>query len=152
MKKVFLALFVVVLGFSGFSQGSEFDKMMRQMYQDEFIDIMNENMNLSESDNALFQPIFTEFLGELKMVMDEKLINQKKYTEYFNTMTDEQVKLLITSIFKNSKAYNKMLGKYTKKVAKAIGPQSAFRFLLIVEKVKSTFSYSTIQNIPLVKN
>jgi ABC-type transporter MlaC component len=152
MKKVLLGLFVTLFSFAGYTQGSEFDKMMRKMYQEEFIDIMNENMNLSESDNALFQPIFKEFLGELGLIMDKKLVDQGRFADYFDTMTDEQVKSLLTAIFDNSKAYQKMLGKYTKKVAKEIGPQSAFRFYLIVEKVKSTFDYPTIQNIPLVKN
>ena len=152
MKKVFLGLFITLFSFAAFAQDNEFSKMMREMYKDEFVDVMNENMNLSETNNDLFQPIFTEFLAELGTVMDNKLNAQKKFADYFETMTDDQVKILITSIFDNSKAYNKMLSKYTKKVAKAIGPQSAFRFLLIVEKIKSTIDYPTIQNIPLVKN
>ena len=48
--------------------------------------------------------------------------------------------------------YNKLIKKYTKKVGKAVNPQSAFRFFLIVEKVKTTVAYGTIQNLPLVKN
>lgn len=152
MKKL-LALFVVALiGFTGYAQDNEFDKMMRQMYQDEFVAILNENMNLNEADDALFQPVLKEFLVELEDVMSAKLKTQGKYSNYFDSMTDEQSKLILKEVATNQKNYTKLITKYTKKVGKTINPQTAFRFFLIVEKVKSTFDYSTIQNIPLVKN
>lgn len=152
MKKVLLTLLIGVFGFAGIAQDNEFAKMMREMYQSEFIDIMNENMNLNESQDALFQPIFTEFLGELSSVMDRKLADQGKFAKYFDGMSDEQATELMKSIFANSKSYDKLLSKYAKKMTKTIGPQSAFRFLLIVEKVISTIDYPMIQNVPLVNN
>lgn len=152
MKKILIVLFVAVLGFTSFAQDNEFHKMMRELYQAEFVDVMNENMNLTEVENAVFQPIFNDFLAELGEVMDNKLKTQAKFSKYFDGMTDDQVKTVVTEIFANNKSYDKMLGKYTKKIGKVISPQTAFRFLLIVEKVKSTIDYSTIQNVPLVKN
>ena len=152
MKKVLIFLFVAFLGFNGFSQESEFTKMMREMYQDEFADVMNENMNLSDSDNAAFQPIFTGFIEELGIVMDKKLVSQRKFADYFDGMTDEQSKTILKEVSANTKSYNKLISRYTKRVSKAIGAQSAFRFFLIVEKVKSSFDFATIQNIPLVEN
>lgn len=152
MKK-FLALSVVaMIGLTGYAQDSEFNKMMREMYQDEFVDVVNENMNLNEEQNALFQPVFKEFLVDLGTVMDAKLTTQGKFARYFDSMTDEQVIIILKEVNTNTKNYNKLISKYTKKVSKAINPQTAFRFFLIVEKVKSTFDYSVIQNIPLVKN
>ena len=152
MKNILIILTLTILGLNSFAQDNEFAKMMREMYKDEFIDIMNENMNLSESQNAVFQPIFSSFMGELGNIMDKKLNSQKKFAEYFDGMTNEQATTIMKEIFANSKAYDKLLGSYTKKVSKAIDPQTAFRFYMIVEKVKSTIDYPTIQNIPLVKN
>ncbi len=152
MKKL-LALFVVaMIGLTGYAQDNEFNKMMREMYQDEFIDVVNENMNLNEEQNALFQPIFQEFLINLGTVMDAKLATQGEFSKYFDSMTDEQSIMILKEVKTNTKNYTKLISKYTKKVSKATDPQTAFRFFLIVEKVKSTIDYSVIQNIPLVKN
>jgi hypothetical protein len=152
MKK--LAVFVIVLfiGIGSFAQDNEFQKMMREMYQDEFKEVMYENMNLTEAQMITFKPIFDDFLLDLGVVMGKKLATQGKFSKYFDGMTDEQVKEILNEVFDNSKEFEKMLGKYTKKVGKEINPQTAFRFFLITEKVKSTIDYSVIQNIPLVKN
>ena len=116
MKKL-LALFVVALiGFTGYAQDNEFDKMMRQMYQDEFVAILNENMNLNEADDALFQPVLKEFMVELEDVMSAKLKTQGKYSNYFDSMTDEQSKLILKEVATNQKNYTKLITKYTKKV------------------------------------
>lgn len=152
MKTIGIFFISMVITLSSFAQESEFTKMMRQVYHDEFVDVVNENMDLTPEQNAIFQPIFDDFILELGPVMDNKLINQAKFAEYFKTMTDEQVKELQNNIWANNKNYDKVLKKYTNKVSKAISPQSSFRFYLIVEKVSSTFQYSVIQNIPLVKN
>lgn len=152
MKKL-LALFVVaMIGITGYAQDNEFFKMMREMYHDEFVDVVNENMNLNEQQNALFQPIFQEFLTGMGTVMDAKLATQGKFAKYFDSMTDEQSIMILKEVNTNTKNYSKLISKYTKKVSKAMNPQTAFRFFLIVEKVKSTIDYSVIQNIPLVKN
>ena len=152
MKKL-LALFVVaMIGLTGYAQDNEFFKMMREMYQDEFIDVVNENMNLNEEQNALFQPVFQEFLIDMGTVMDAKLATQGEFSKYFESMTDEQSIIILKEVKTNTKNYTKLISKYTKKVSKATDPQTAFRFFLIVEKVKSTIDYSLIQNIPLIKN
>ena len=152
MKKILAVLFITLFTITTYAQESEFTKMMREMYKSEFVDVVNENMNLNETQNAAFLPIFTDFLAELGAVMDAKLASQAKFADYFNTMTDEQVNSLFKEIWSNSKSYDKLLKKYSKKVSKAVGPQSAFRFFLIVQKVQSNIEFSVIQNIPLVKN
>jgi len=152
MKKTLVILFITLFTVTSYSQESEFTKMMREMYKSEFVDVVNENMNLNETQNAAFQPIFTDFLTELGTVMDAKLASQAKFADYFETMTDEQVNTLFKEIWSNSKSYDKMLKKYSKKISKAIGPQSAFRFFLIVGKIESNIEFSVIQNIPLVNN
>jgi ABC-type transporter MlaC component len=151
MKKLVVLAIALFIGFSSFAQ-DDFSTMMREMYKDEFVAIMNENMNLTDAQEAIFKPIFDEFLLDLGEVMDKKLATQGKFAKYFDGMTDEQVKEILTEVFSNSKDYQKMLRKYTKKVGKALDPQTAFRFFLIVEKVKATIDYPLIQNIPLVKN
>jgi ABC-type transporter MlaC component len=152
MKKLLALIVVVLVGFAGFAQDNEFDKMMREMYQQEFIDIVNENMNLSEPQNAIFQPIFSDFITELGTVMDAKLKTQYKFAKYFESMTDEQVKIILSEVKSNRKNYDKVLTKYIKKMQKELNPQTAFRFFLIVEKVKYTFDYNTVVNLPLVEN
>ena len=99
-----------------------------------------------------FKPIFDDFLVELGIVMGKKLATQGKFSKYFEGMTDEQVKEILTEVNSNSKEFQKMIAKYTKKVGNEINPQTAFRFYLIIEKVKNAIDYSVIQNIPLVKN
>ncbi len=152
MKTIGILLVSLVFTLTSFAQESEFTKMMRQMYQDEFVEIVNENMNLSPEQNKVFKPIFDEFIGELIPIMDAKLINQGKFSEYFKTMTDEQVNEVLNNIWTNSKNYDKVLKKYTGKVSKAISPQTGFRFFLIVQKITTNFEYSVIQNVPLVEN
>lgn len=152
MKKLIVFAVALFIGISSFAQEDDFSKMMREMYQDEFKEVMYENMNLSEVQAIVFKPIFDEFLLDLGNVMDKKLATQGKFSKYFDGMTDEQVKEILKEVFSNQKEFHKMLGKYTKKVGTELNPQTAFRFYLIVEKVKSTIDFSTIQNIPLVKN
>jgi hypothetical protein len=152
MKKLVVIAIALLFGVVSYAQDSEFNKMMREMYADEFKDIMMENINLTEAQMTVFKPIFNDFLVDLSVVMDNKLATQGKFSKYFDGMTDEQVKLILNDVVDNSKAYNKIIEKYTKKVGKELNPQTAFRFFLIVEKVKATIDYPMIQNLPLVKN
>jgi len=152
MKKTGIFLACLLFAISIFAQESEFTKMMRQMYQDEFVSIVNENMDLTKTQDEVFQPIFNDFIAELGPIMDSKLTNQGKFAKYFDSMTDEQVNEIMNNIWANSKNYNKLLKKYTGKISKSISPQSAFRFFLIVEKISSNFEFSMIQNVPLVEN
>jgi|FLOH01.1.fsa_nt_gi ABC-type transporter MlaC component len=152
MKTIGIFLVSLVFTLTCFAQESEFTKMMREMYHEEFVEIVDENMNLTAEQNEIFKPIFEEFLSELIPIMDSKLVNQGKFSEYFDTMTDEQVEEIFKNIWTINKNYNDVMKKYTDRISKAINPQSSFRFFLIVEKVSSTFEYSVIQNIPLVKN
>ena len=152
MKTIGILLVSLVFTLTSFAQESEFTKMMRQMYQDEFVEIVNENMNLSPEQNEVFKPIFDEFIADLIPIMDAKLINQRKFSEYFKTMTDEKVDEVLKNIWTNSKNYDKVLKKYTGKVSKAISSQSGFRFFLIVQKISTNFEFSVIQNVPLVEN
>ena len=152
MKKFGISLACLLFAVGIFAQESEFTKMMRQMYQDEFIDIVNENMNLSKEQNEVFQPIFNDFISELGEIMDSKLMNQGKFAKYFDSMSDEQVKEIMNNAWSNSKSYDKLMKKYTGKISKTINSQSAFRFFLIVEKISGNIEFSMIQNLPLVKN
>ncbi len=152
MKNIIIILSLIFFGFNSFAQDNEFAKMMREMYKAEFIDIVHENMNLTEVQNISFQPVFNEFMNELTGIMTKKIVTQKKFAQYFDGMTDEQANTIVAEIFTNNKAYDKLLKNYHKKVTKAVNAQSAFRFLLIVKKVTYTFDYNMIQNVPLVKN
>jgi ABC-type transporter MlaC component len=152
MKKLVVVALALFLGVSSYAQDSEFSKMMREMYADEFKEIMMENINLTEAQMTIFKPIFDEFIGDLSGVMDKKLATQGKFAKYFDGMTDEQVKTILKEVVDNSKSYTKVIEKYTKKVGNELNPQTAFRFYLIVEKVKATIDYPLIQNIPLVEN
>lgn len=152
MKTLGIFLFSVVFTLNNFAQESEFTKMMRQVYQEEFIAVVNENMNLTQEQNEVFQPIFDEFVADLRPVMDNKLNNQGKFSEYFDNMTDEHINEIMKNIWKNKKDYDKVVKKYTKKISKEINTQSGFRFFLIVRKITSNFEFSIIQNIPLVEN
>ena len=152
MKKLIVFAITLFIGIGCFAQADDFNKMMREMYQDEFREVMYENMNLTEAQMITFKPIFDDFLVELGIVMGKKLATQGKFSKYFEGMTDEQVKEILTEVNSNSKEFQKMIAKYTKKVGNEINPQTAFRFYLIIEKVKNAIDYSVIQNIPLVKN
>jgi hypothetical protein len=152
MKKLIVFAIALFIGFSTYAQDSDFTKMMREMYQDEFVAIMDENLNLTDAQMTVFKPIFDDFLVDLGEIMDRKLDTQGKFAKYFDGMTDEQVKEILNEVYRNGLDYQKMVAKHTKKVSKALDPQTAFRFYLIVEKVKATIDYPLIQNIPLVKN
>lgn len=151
MKRNLIALLILLISTVSFSQESEFTKMMREMYQSEFIDIMNENMELNKAEDAIFQPILDDFMVEIISVMDDKLATQGKYASYFEGMNDENAKKLLTEVWTNVSNYNKVLNKYSKKVEKALGPQSGIRFYLIVQKVQINFEFSKVENLPLLK-
>lgn len=152
MKKLVVFAVALFIGIGCFAQDSDFNKMMREMYQDEFREVMYENMNLTEAQMIAFKPIFDEFLVDLGIIMGKKLTTQGKFSMYFEGMTDEQVKEVLSEVESNAKEFHKMIAKYTKKVGNEINPQTAFRFFLIVTKVKNAIDYSVIQNVPLVKN
>ena len=153
MKKLFLLLFATSLCFVVFAQEEdEFTKMMNEMYKQEFVDVINENMNLTEEQNVTFQPILNEFIKEMENVSSSRIKNQRRFSEYFKGITNEQADEIMKNASGNTKNWDNLSIKYYNKVKKQFDAKTALRFYLIVRKIQNLLDYSIIQNLPLVEN
>ena len=153
MKKLFLLLFATSLCFVVFAQEEdEFTKMMKEMYKQEFVDVINENMNLTEDQNIAFQPILNEFITEMENVSSLRIKNQRRFSEYFKGITNEQADEIMKNASTNTKKWDNLSNKYYKKVKKQFDAKTGLRFYLIVSKIQNLLDYSVIQDIPLVEN
>lgn len=151
MKNTILTLLLAVA--SLYTSGQDLSKQVKQiedMVRAEKRQILSENMLLNTGEEVVFWEIYQEYENKLKKITSGRDVLLKDYIDLYNNFDKEKAVSIQNRINKMEIADIKLRNKYYKKIAKAISPESAFRFVMIEKYLQSMVRFGALNQIPFV--
>ena len=113
--------------------------------------LLTEAMQFSDEQAATFWPIYREYDLELSKIGDQRVALMKDYAANFEMMTDEKAKDLATRSFKLEEERVKLRKKYFDRVAKALDPITAVKFLQVERAIAALIDVQLAAELPLME-
>jgi hypothetical protein len=151
-KLVAAALAVAVLAVSApsFAQ-NDIIELLRSDITTQKKALMTQAMTMSEAESDVFWPIYNEYQNELRKVGDERIAIIKDYSANYETMTDEMATSLSKRSLKTEEDRLKLYKKYNGKLAKALSPKLAARWLQAEHAINTMIDVQIAAEMPLMK-
>jgi len=149
-----IRLLVLVLVFIGnASAAPDFDKIekVRSELRAQKTSIVLESMQLSEEEEKTFLPIYDEYNKKLMLIRDQRLAVIKKYFNKYSEMDDKLASEIAKQVLGLDKERGQLREVYYKKMAKALSPIIAIRFLQIDNQLSTLLNVLRVRTIPLIK-
>ena len=142
-----------MLGFPAFAQATPetYLELLRSDVRSARVEILTEALELSDSEGQAFWPIFREYDTELMKLADRRVALIKAFVASYDSMTDEQVSSFAKDWFGLQNDRLKLRKKYFNKVAKAVSPQVAARFIQVENLVGMLIDIQIAAELPLVE-
>ena len=154
MKKLVLAISLVVLSFGVVVAGDETDDFIELLRSDLRADkqaLVELVMDLNEADADIFWPIYRKYEAERVELGDRMLTLIKSYPGAVNVTEVQTVSMLGDEWFKIQEERLKMTKKYYKQVSKQLAPRVAVRWIQIEHRLTLLINLQLAAEIPLVE-
>jgi hypothetical protein len=154
MKKLVLALLLVVLSFGIVSAGDDTDDVIQLLRSDLQADkraLVELAMDLNDADAKIFWPIYDKYETERIALADRTLALIKSYPGVVNVTEVETVAKLGDEWFKIQEDRLKLVKKYYKEISKQLVPRIAVRWTQIEYRLSLLISLQIAAEIPLVE-
>lgn len=112
-------------------------------------EIITAVMEFTEKESEVFWPIYNEFEHELEKLADQRLANIKDYSVYFDSMSNEKADELVKKSFDFFEDRQSLNEKYYNKVAKAISPSVAAKYIQVEHAIQLVLDINVLSNLPL---
>ena len=150
----FAALSVFALTLTPLASVAQTDtylELLRSDIKAETVAILTEVMEFSDDEGAVFWPIYREYDLESSKLGDRRVTALKDYAENFDQLSNEKAKSLADAHFKLQEERLKLSKKYYKKTAKALDPNTAARFVQVMDQINLLLDVQVAVNIPLIE-
>jgi len=115
------------------------------------VQLVGEAMDFSAEEAAAFWPIYKEYEEEFSELGDERLILIGDYAAHYGEMTDDKAKELTSRALAHEEKRTALKKKYVEKVAAAISPVVAARFLQVENQIGTLLDLQISQQLPLIQ-
>jgi hypothetical protein len=126
-------------------------KVARSAVQAERLELIAANLNLSESESAIFWPLYREYRTALDQANDKRVDLLVRYFASHETLTDEEAISLLNEHLAWKKEVLTIHTSYAKKMNKVLPGKVVARFFQIENKMDTIVEYEMASDIPLVK-
>ncbi|MGG7035065.1 MAG: hypothetical protein ACI7YS_07725 [Flavobacterium sp.] len=151
MKKgiLFLAL---VFSTAIFAQSTmkEDVEILQSVYGKSKLQLVNEYMNLPETQKAAFMSIYDKYEIERKELGKEKVRLLDEYAKNYVSLTEEKADELAKETLKNNLNYQKLYSNYYGKFKKVIGSLDAAKFLQLENYLQTTIQLEIQNSVPFI--
>ena len=113
--------------------------------------IMTQAMSMTEAESEVFWPIYNEYQNELRKIGDERVALIKQYADNYDSMSDEMAKDITKRALKQQGDRLSLYKKYNGKLAKALGPKLAARWLQAEHAINTMIDVQVASELPLMK-
>lgn len=110
-----------------------------------------EGLRLSESEAAVFWPVYKEYEADLKRLDDARLRLVKDYAENYHGMTDARAKELVERRLALEGQRVGLERKYFKRLTKVLPGRTAARFFQLDYRFGLLMSLKDVSEIPLIE-
>jgi hypothetical protein len=115
------------------------------------IRLVGEAMDFSAEEAAAFWPIYKDYEEEFSELGDERLILIGDYAAHYWEMTDDKAKELTSRALAFEEQRTALKRKYVERVATAISPVVAARFLQVEGQINTLLDLQISQQLPLIE-
>lgn len=133
------------------TSNEEFLELLRQDVQSEKVMLMTAALELTDEQGEKFWPLYREHQLKISELGDRRIKLIKDFAANYETMTDEMAMDLAKESFKLQEDRVKLVKKTHGKVAKAIGPVLAGRFMQVENQILNVIDVQLAAEMPLIK-
>lgn len=112
--------------------------------------IVKANMLLTDSESAVFWPIYDEYRAERNKLGDRKVRLITDFAARRNSMSEDEAQRLTKELFSIQKDTIALKEKYAAKMSKVLSARTVARFFQIDQKLDATVDLALAANIPLI--
>jgi hypothetical protein len=125
--------------------------LLRQNLQAEAKKIITKNMQLSDSEAAVFWPLYNEYAAEVRKVNDTRFGLVKDYARIYKTMTAEEADNLTRLLAEADQTIISLRLQYLPKFEQAIPGTKAALFMQLDRRLDSLFNVQIASQLPAIK-
>lgn len=113
--------------------------------------LLTHAMSMTEEESNVFWPIYNEYQNEMRKLVDERIAMIKDYAANYDSMTDPMAADLTKKALKQQESRLKLYKKYNGKMAKALTPKLAARWLQAEHAINTMIDVQIASELPLMK-
>lgn len=113
--------------------------------------LITQAMNMTEAESDIFWPIYNDYQNELRKIGDERIALIKEYADSYESMTDETAADITKRAIKQQEDRLKLYKKYNGKLAKAVSPRFAARWVQTEHAINTMIDVQIASEMPLMK-
>jgi hypothetical protein len=152
MRSVAKILFVVLLLSVPFTAlADEAGKLKKKILMDQKKLVVMENMEFTDQEAAAFWPVYEKYQEELFQVGQRAAKLIVAYASVYQTMADDQAKMIIDDYFDIRDARHDIMKRYAKELSKTLPAKKLFRYLQVENKLEAIARYELARGIPLAQ-
>jgi hypothetical protein len=153
---VLAAVILVCIPFpqAGTAQDANIDsdiEILRANIRADKMQLVTDEMQLSDDEAKTFWPVYREYDADLTKLNDQKVDLLKEYADSYDKLTSEQVQSLARRSFELQKARVDLREHYFSKIAHAVSPQTAARFVQVEDRIDLLLNLQLAASVPMVK-
>lgn len=114
--------------------------------------LVAENLQLSEAESEKFWPVYRDFQYERAPLIDRRLENIKSFRDNYETMTDDQARLIVDAVVKYEEDMLKLTRKFIREFRKVLPERKVMRYLQIERKLDAVIDFDLARVIPLTES
>lgn len=110
--------------------------------------VVKEIMNLSESDDAKFEPIYREYEGERAKLDEADAQFISDYTKDYQTMSDDEADKLMKKAFEVDEQRTHLRKKYYDRIKKDLSATTAAKFVEVDSQLQNISDLQATSKLP----
>jgi hypothetical protein len=126
-------------------------EVLRANIRAEKMQLVTNEMQLSAEEAKSFWPIYREYNASLTKLNDQKVDLLKEYANSYDKLTRAQVQSLAFRNFELQKARVELRETYFSKIAQAVSPQTAARFVQVEDRIDLLLNLQLAASVPMVQ-
>jgi hypothetical protein len=111
--------------------------------------VIGQNMSLSEEEGQKFWPIYNHYVRDLQVVNDQKYALLKQYAEMWATMSDQDAMIYVRRWFEVDAQVQALRLKYVPTVAQVLPGRKAATFFQLDRRLNMIIDLQLFSQIPL---
>jgi hypothetical protein len=111
--------------------------------------VIGQNMSLSEAEGQKFWPIYNHYVKDLQLVNDKKYALLKQYAEMWATMTDQDALIYVRNWLETDEQAQALRLKYVPVVSQVLPGRKAATFFQLDRRLNMMIDLQLFSQIPL---
>jgi hypothetical protein len=123
--------------------------LLRQDLRAKKMQVIGENMSLSDVEAQKFWPVYNHYVRDLREVNDQKYALLKQYAEMWSTMTDDQALIYVRHWLEADGEAQALRLKYVPLVSQVLPGRKAATFFQLDRRLNMIIDLQLFSQIPL---